>query len=181
MKERDLWVFGYASLIWDPGFPVAERRVARLKDFARSFCMLSIHHRGTEEKPGLVLALDTHPGAACEGVAMRAEPGSEADTMAYLRERELISSAYLEQTVAVRLEDGRQVEAVTYIVDREHRQYCQLSLEEQASRIVHAVGGRGPNDAYLFNTAEHLDDLGIADEELSWLARRVRALKGETQ
>ena len=83
--------------------------------------------------------------------------------------------------VEVRLEDGRQVEAVTYIVDREHRQYCQLSLEEQASRIVHAVGGRGPNDAYLFNTAEHLDDLGIADEELSWLARRVRALKGETQ
>ncbi|MDU8943248.1 gamma-glutamylcyclotransferase [Ovoidimarina sediminis] len=181
MTERDLWVFGYASLIWDPGFPVAERRVARLKDFARSFCMLSVHHRGTEEEPGLVLALDAHPGAACEGVAMRAEPGSEAETMGYLRERELISSAYLEQTVQVRLEDGREVAAVTYVVDRAHRQYCQLSLEEQAGRIAHAVGGRGPNDTYLFNTAQHLDELGIADEELSWLARRVRKIKAGPQ
>ncbi len=178
MDDGELWVFGYASLIWDPGFPVAERQVARLKDFSRSFCMLSIHHRGTEADPGLVLALDVHPGAACEGVAMRASPGSEAETMVYLRERELISSAYLEQEVSVRLEDGRLIRAVTYVVDRAHRQYCQLSLEEQAARIAGAVGGRGPNDAYLFNTAEHLDELGIADEELSWLARRVRALKG---
>ena len=181
MTDRELWVFGYASLIWEPGFPVAENRVARLKDYARSFCMLSVHHRGTEEKPGLVLALDAHPGAACEGVAMRAMPGSEDDTMDYLRERELISSAYLEQMVEVRLEDGRQVEAVTYIVDRDHRQYCQLTLEEQAVRIATAVGGRGPNDAYLFNTSDHLDSLGIADEELSWLSRRVRSMKLDPQ
>ena len=181
MTERDLWVFGYASLIWDPGFPVAERRVARLKDYARSFCMLSIHHRGTEDDPGLVLALDAHPGAACEGVAMRVEQGHETTTMQYLRERELISSAYLERVVEVRLEDGRKVNAVTYIVDRSHRQYCQLSLEDQASRILNAVGGRGSNDAYLFNTAEHLDTLGIADEELSWLARRVKSMRAKPQ
>ena len=176
MTVTDLWVFGYGSLIWDPGFPVAEKRIARLKDYARSFCMSSIHHRGTVDDPGLVLALDAHPGAACEGVAFRVAPDAHDATMEYLRERELVSSAYLERVVELRLDDGRQVEAVAYIMDRDHPQYVQLSLEEQAGIIAHAVGGRGPNDAYLYNTADHLAELGIADEELSWLARRVRAL-----
>ena len=178
MTARDLWVFGYGSLIWDPGFPVAEQRIARLRDYARSFCMRSIHHRGTEQDPGLVLALDAHPGAACEGVGFRVEPGAHDSTMAYLRERELVSSAYVEAEVELRLDDGRLVAAVAYVMDRAHVQYCQLSLEDQARIIARARGGRGPNDEYLFNTAAHLDELGIADEELSWLARRVRAISG---
>ena len=178
MTARDLWVFGYGSLIWDPGFPVAEQRIARLRDYARSFCMRSIHHRGTEQDPGLVLALDAQPGAACEGVGFRVEPGAHDSTMAYLRERELVSSAYVEAEVELRLDDGRLVAAVAYVMDRAHVQYCQLSLEDQARIIARARGGRGPNDEYLFNTAAHLDELGIADEELSWLARRVRAISG---
>lgn len=177
MQAPDLWVFGYGSLIWDPGFPVAEKRLARLKDYARSFCMWSIHHRGTVDDPGLVLALDEHPGAACEGVAFRVAPDAHGATLDYLRERELISSAYVEVVLPLRLEDGRMIDAVAYIMNRGHPQYCQLSLEEQAAVIAHAKGGRGPNEEYLYNTAAHLDELGIADEELSWLARRVRALK----
>jgi cation transport protein ChaC len=105
-----------------------------------------------------------------------ADENAEA-VMAYLRERELISSAYLERIVDLRLEDGRKVKAVAYIVDRDHVQYCGgMGLEEQARIIAGATGGRGPNDEYLFNTADHLADLGIADEELSWLSRRVRDL-----
>ncbi|MEM0949887.1 MAG: gamma-glutamylcyclotransferase [Pseudomonadota bacterium] len=177
MHAPELWVFGYGSLIWNPGFPVAEKRIARLKDYARSFCMWSIHHRGTEEDPGLVLALDEHPGAACEGVAFRVSPDAHNPTLDYLRERELISSAYVEVVLPLRLEDGRTVDAVAYVMNRGHPQYCQLSLEEQAKVIAIAKGGRGPNDEYLFNTAAHLAELGIADEELSWLARRVQALK----
>ena len=72
-----LSVFGYASLLWNPGFPVAERVQARLHGYARSFCMYSIHHRGTEAEPGLVLALDEQDGAFCDGLALRAAPGSE--------------------------------------------------------------------------------------------------------
>ncbi|MEM6825352.1 MAG: gamma-glutamylcyclotransferase, partial [Pseudomonadota bacterium] len=90
-----MWVFGYASLIWNPGFDYEEKAIARLKDYARSFCMRSIHHRGTPQDPGLVLALDAHPGAACEGVAFRVARSHEASVLTYLRERELISSAYL--------------------------------------------------------------------------------------
>ncbi|MFV0361281.1 gamma-glutamylcyclotransferase [Tropicimonas sp.] len=175
--SKPLWVFGYGSLIWHPGFPVAERSVARLAGYRRSFCMSSIHHRGTEEKPGLVLALDHGSGASCDGVAFRVAPGAERETVASLRERELISSAYLEEMVDLSLCDGRRVLSLAYVVDRDHVQYCGgLPLEEQARIIARAVGGRGPNTEYLYNTAGHLAELGLADAELDWLAERVRAL-----
>ncbi|MGY3438183.1 MULTISPECIES: gamma-glutamylcyclotransferase [unclassified Marinovum] len=170
-----LWVFGYGSLLWNPGFPVAEKRLASLEDYRRSFCMRSIHHRGTEQDPGLVLALDEAPGALCDGVAFRAEPGTEDATLAYLRERELVSSAYLERHVILGLEDGRQIEALVYVIDQDHWQYCRdIPLEEQAHIIARAVGGRGPNTEYLWNTAEHLAELGVEDADLQWLAVRVR-------
>ena len=174
-----LWVFGYGSLLWNPGFGVAEQMPARLAGYHRSFCMRSIHHRGTEEAPGLVLALDEDPAACCDGLALRAAPGTEADTLAYLRERELISSAYLETWHPVVLSDGRQVEAVVYVIDASHVQYCGgLPLEEQAQIIARAVGGRGPNTEYLHNTWAHLRQMGIEDAELAWLDARVRALCG---
>ena len=109
----DLWVFGYGSLLWDPGFAPAERLPARLADWHRSFCMLSVHHRGTEAEPGLVLALDAAPGAECRGAALRVAPGEEAEVTEMLRARELISSAYVERMVPVTLSDGRVVGART--------------------------------------------------------------------
>ena len=101
----------------------------------------------------------------------------KSQTLDYLRERELVSSAYLEKTLMVQLTDGREVEAVTYVIDPHHVQYCgSLDLEEQAQIIARAVGGRGPNSEYLFNTAAHLAELGIPDDELNWLCDRVRRL-----
>lgn len=170
-----LWVFGYGSLIWDPGFPVAERRIARLDGWHRSFCMRSIHHRGTVDHPGLVLALDQAEGASCTGVAFRVTPGEEAATLAALRERELVSSAYLEMTLPVVTEAG-PLEALAYVIDPHHVQYCHLDREEQARIIASATGGRGPNRDYLWSTAAHLADLGIGDPDLEWLAKRVRDL-----
>lgn len=173
-----MWVFGYGSLLWDPGFPVARRAVATLEGWHRSFCMRSIHHRGTSESPGLVLALDRLAGATCRGLALAVAEGHEERTLAALRERELISSAYLERRLEVRLDGGGQVTALTYVIDPAHVQYCGgLPLEEQARIIARARGGRGPNSEYLFNTARHLAEIGLADPELEWLARRVRALQ----
>lgn len=172
-----LWVFGYGSLLWNPGFIPVETAHARLEGYSRSFCMRSIHHRGTEDAPGLVLALDAHVGSACDGLAMQMQEAELDATMAYLRDRELVSSAYLEKLVPLQLADGRAVTAVTYVIDPDHVQYCgTLALEEQAQIIARAVGGRGPNSEYLFNTASHLAELGIPDAELDWLCQRVRAL-----
>lgn len=174
---HDMWVFGYGSLIWNPEFPVAEQVIARAQGWHRSFCMRSIHHRGTEASPGLVLALDADPSAQCDGVAFRVMPGAEAATLQALRDRELISSAYLERRLHVDLADGRQAEALVFVIDPDHRQYCGgLALDEQAHIIAKAVGGRGTNRDYLVSTAEHLASLGIGDPDLEWLAARVALL-----
>ena len=173
--DGSLWVFGYGSLIWDPGFAVAERRIGCVRGWHRSFCMRSIHHRGTPEAPGLVLALDHAAGAECHGLAFRVAPGAEQETISALRERELISSAYLETWLAVETAAGT-VRALAYVIDPDHVQYCRLDLEEQARIIARATGGRGANRDYLWATAAHLTELGIADPDLAWLADRVRQL-----
>ena len=174
--HEPLWVFGYGSLLWNPGFPVTARRIARAAGWHRSFCMRSIHHRGTVADPGLVLALDRAEAAVCDGVAFAVTPGAEAATIAALRERELISSAYLETTLPLDTADGR-ITALAYVIDPDHVQYCGgLALEDQAQIIARATGGRGPNRDYLWSTAAHLAELGIADADLEWLAARVRDL-----
>ncbi len=172
-----LWVFGYGSLLWNPGFTPAAQVKACLHDYHRSFCMLSIHHRGTEEDPGLVLALDAQTGGQCTGVAFRVAEAEEAEVLAMLRERELISSAYFEATVPLITQDGETIQALAYIIDPDHVQYCQFDLEKQAQMIAQAIGGRGPNTEYLFNTAAHLNELSIRDDDMDWLADRVRALQ----
>ena len=172
-----LWVFGYGSLLWNPGFEVADQQLAVLHGYARSFCMRSIHHRGSESEPGLVLALDEVKGAQCEGLAFAVKDGQEGSVLGYLRERELISSAYLEKTLTLSLAQGREVEAVAYVIDETHVQYCgNRPLEEQAQIIARAVGGRGPNTEYLYNTWDHLAELGLHDPDLEWLSHRVRTL-----
>jgi len=172
-----MWVFGYGSLLWNPGFASQQSALAILNGYHRSFCMRSIHHRGTPEAPGLVLALDERPGSACNGLALLVPKATRQQTLSYLRERELVSSAYVEKTLAITLADGRIVPALTYVVDPEHVQYCgSLTREEQAEIISWAVGGRGDNSEYLHNTARHLAKMGISDPDLSWLSARVRAL-----
>jgi len=171
-----LWIFGYGSLLWDPGFTPAEAVAARLTGWHRSFCMRSIHFRGTPETPGLVLALDAASQAQCLGLALRVAEAEAAQVLAEIRARELISDAYLEKRLTVALADGRSVEAITYVIDPDGPQYCAIPFEEQAQIIATATGARGPNRDYLFNTAAHLAELGLTDPDLDALATRVRAL-----
>jgi cation transport protein ChaC len=172
--QGPMWVFGYGSLIWNPDFPVAEQQIARLDGWRRSFCMRSIHHRGTVEAPGLVLALDACAQTYCDGIAFRVVPGHEAETLQTLRDRELISSAYIERYLSVELRNGVTVSALTFVIDADHEQYCGgLSLQEQAHIVASAVGGRGSNRDYLDATARHLLQLGIEDGDLTWLSARV--------
>lgn len=175
MQDGEFWVFGYGSLLWKPGFEFVERRLATLHGFSRSFCMKSIHYRGTETDPGLVLALDPEDGCECHGLGFRVAEEIAADTLAYLRERELISSAYLEQRHEIRFRDGSAAKAVCYVINRDHVQYAGgLSLEAQADIIARAKGSAGPNTDYLHNTVAHLGELGIADLELEQLSAIVK-------
>lgn len=177
MPEIAFWVFAYGSLMWDPGFTPVEVRRARLAGWHRSFCMWSIHYRGTEADPGLVLALDRRVGGGCEGMALAVAAAEAPEVLARLRERELVSSAYEERHLPVTLEDGRVVEALCYVIAARHPQHCpDLALEEQARIIATARGERGPNRDYLAQTWAHLAALGVGDDDLGWLARRVEEL-----
>lgn len=172
-----MWIFGYGSLIWNPGFEFESSVVGTLSNYHRSFCIRSIQARGTLERPGLGLALTACPGATCQGVAFCVTPRVAAKVLEYLRARELSSSVYDEQTVPLALIDGRRVEAVTYVANTAHPEFVTgLSPDDQARLIAGASGQRGPNSEYLLNTSNHLAALGIDDPELTALARRVVTL-----
>jgi glutathione-specific gamma-glutamylcyclotransferase len=169
----EFWVFGYGSLMWRPGFEHAEQMRAKVNGYRRSLCIVSRVHRGTPERSGLVLGLDR--GGSCVGVAFRVEPAFRDEVIAYLRERELVTNAYFERLVCARLADGRQVQALAYVVDRRHEQYAgALHPEEAASRVVGRTGKSGSNEDYVINTVDHLKALGIRDHWLESVARMIR-------
>jgi len=172
----ELWVFGYGSLMWRPGFSHETEAPGLLKGAHRALCIYSVLHRGTHEQPGLVLGLDR--GGACRGVAFRVTPGAEEETIAYLREREQVTEVYVEAYRNVRLVDGsrKTVKALTYVADPTHPQYAgRLSLDEQL-RIVRACRGEaGANVEYVLNTVRHLEETGVRDAMLAKLAARLTA------
>lgn len=168
----EFWVFGYGSLMWNPGFAFQERVGARVFGYRRSLCVRSFVHRGTPEKPGLVLGLDR--GGSCRGVAFRVDAADWPQVLTYLRERELVTHVYLERLLPLVLEDGRQTRATSYVVDRAHAQYAGALDADEAAEIVREASGKsGPNHAYVANTVEHLKQLGIRDAWLEHVAAKV--------
>lgn len=170
----DFWVFGYGSLMWRPGFDYVERRMARLSGYHRALCVHSYVHRGTPERPGLVLGLDR--GGSCRGVAFRVEPAGRDAVLDYLRARELVTSVYIESHRPVRLDDGAEVTAVAYVVDRSHVQYAGRLDPAHAIGIVRGAKGQsGANEDYVINTVEHLRSLGIRDHGLEAIVAGIAA------
>lgn len=167
---NDLWVFAYGSLMWQPDMAVAEARPALLHGWHRDFCILSVVHRGTPDKPGLVLGLA--PGGSCRGLALRVAAAAAAQTLERLDRRELVTGVYTPQMVPVRTAQGI-VTARAYVSDRRHQQFIgRIGLAEQARIILGAAGKGGTNRAYFANTLAALAGLGIRDRRLIALARQ---------
>jgi len=169
--DGDLWVFAYGSLMWRPGFEVAEARRARLHGYHRALCVWSWEYRGTRSVPGLVLGLDR--GGTCVGRALRVRAADKANAIRYLYRRELSTGSYCPTLKAIRLGGERPVPALAFVVDRACAQYAgKLSVETVARVVARAQGDQGANRDYLLNTVAHLDALGIYDRVL----HRVQAL-----
>jgi len=174
----DLWVFGYGSLMWRPGFDALERVPARLIGLHRALCVFSFVHRGTPEKPGLVLGLDR--GGMCRGVAFRVAARKRDDTIAYLREREQGTSVYVETVRRIELEDEarRQVRALTYIVDRGHVQYAgKLTVAESLHYVRQGHGRSGQNRDYVIETVRALEALGYRETDLHLIAEQLSGVR----
>jgi cation transport protein ChaC len=174
-STEDLWVFAYGSLMWRPGFPFLDRVPARLIGAHRALCIYSFVHRGTPERPGLVLGLDQ--GGTCRGIAFRVAGGERAATVAYLRDRELQNKVYREVMRSVWLHGDPQqrVQALCFVADRGHPQYAgRLTVSEQLHFVRQGHGQSGWNREYVLETVKELERLGYRESALHLLAERLR-------
>ena len=171
LSKGDLWVFGYGSLMWRPGFDFVEQVPARLIGEHRALCVYSFDHRGTPEKPGLVLGLDR--GGACRGVAFRVAAEHRSRTVEYLRSREQTTNVYREVMRSVWLENEprERISALTYVVDRGHVQYAgRLPLADQLRHVIQGHGRSGNNRDYVLSTVKSIEAQGFRDGQLHQLA-----------
>jgi glutathione-specific gamma-glutamylcyclotransferase len=176
LPRGDLWVFGYGSLMWSPDFRFAERRAARLHGYHRSLCIYSHRHRGTPERPGLVMGLCS--GGSCWGVAFRVVERRAESTLAMLWHREMVNRVYEPRLVNVRI-GRRAVRALAFVADTRHDQFAgRLSAAQTARMVAQGCGMRGQNVDYLANTVAHMDELGLPEGHLHEVLVRVRKLCG---
>jgi cation transport protein ChaC len=163
--------------MWRPDFDFLERRAARLIGAHRALCVYSFVHRGTAERPGLVLGLDR--GGNCRGIAYRVAASKRPETIAYLRAREQVTMVYREVTRSVWLEDDPQqrVPALCFMVDRGHEQYAgRLTLERQLHFVRQGHGRSGNNRDYVLAAVKEIERQGFRDEPLHLLADRLKGM-----
>ncbi|MFD2204433.1 gamma-glutamylcyclotransferase [Kiloniella antarctica] len=173
-EGKDFWVFGYGSLMWNPGFPHMEVQPATLENFHRHFCIYSFFYRGTPECPGLVLGLDG--GGSCVGMAYRVPAAERKLVLDYLFEREMISGVYHPGQYDITLENGTVVNCLTFVADSDHEQYAgRLTQDELIPLLLQGVGSAGRCIEYLDNTVKHLKALSIDDQGLHDLQNKAHA------
>ncbi len=168
--KGDVWIFAYGSLIWNPIFPVAEERVARVHGLHRSFCIWSRIGRGSPEQPGLVLGLTR--GGVCRGVVLRLERHHVAEELALVWRREMVTGAYKPTWIKARTDEGT-VRAIAFVADRLRDSYAGGLSDDEVVQVVRSGSGfLGSCGEYLAQTTAGLAARGIRDEGLERIAAR---------
>ena len=176
LPRGDLWVFGYGSLMWSPGFPFRERSVGLLRGYHRALCILSTRYRGTDRRPGLVMGLCR--GGSCWGMAFRVPGAHVAAALARLWHREMRRRVYYAKLVPVRIARGRRIRALAFIADPNHAQYTrELDLHSRAQLVAQGVGERGRCTDYIRHTLEHMYELGVTDPHLARVLETAEAIR----
>lgn len=177
--SHDFWVFAYGSLIWNPGFTVAETRPVRIHGYHRRFCVRSTYYRGTEQRPGLVVGL--RPGGQVTGVIHRVRKAEAEAVLSYLEDREFRHDGYRHVYAQARTSGGETLPALTFMVPERSHSLLLLSEAEVARTIATAHGTNGSNTEYLFNMNQGLRAAGIDPGQLNRLEARVRALLSDQE
>jgi cation transport protein ChaC len=166
LPRGDLWVFGYGSLMWSPGFRASEKSVAFARGYHRSMCILSHRWRGTADKPGLVMGLCR--GGSCWGMAFRVPAARVRRVVAMLWKREMLNRVYKPTLIPVTAAPGRRIRALAFVADTTHRQFVkELDLHGRAQLVAQGIGQRGRCVDYIRNTLEHMLALGLNDPHLA--------------
>ncbi|HTI18192.1 MAG TPA: gamma-glutamylcyclotransferase [Trinickia sp.] len=169
--QNDLWLFGYGSLIWNPGMPAAESVRARISGYHRGLYLWSRVNRGTPEQPGLVLALDR--GGSCTGVAFRLSGETAMPHLQALWRREMPMGSYRPAWLPCRLADGRNVPALAFVMRRDVLTYTGKLPDSVIRRVFGCAQGRyGTTIDYVSRTVEALRESGIPDRALEALLKR---------
>jgi cation transport protein ChaC len=168
--EAPLWIFGYGSLLWAPGFPWEERVTGWVTGWSRRFYQGSPDHRGTPESPGRVVTLIRGEGERCRGVAYRVPQDQMQEVLSTLDHREVAGYDRRSVVVFVGLEGRRELQALTYVAGPDNPQYLgPASLEEMATHVLYSVGPSGSNLDYLARLSRELGLLEIADAHVAAL------------
>ena len=176
LPRGDLWVFGYGSLMWSPGFRCAEKSVAFLHGYHRALCILSTRYRGTQRRPGLVMGL-CH-GGSCWGMALRVPAARVRRVLAALWQREMLRKVYDARFVPVRIGRGARVRALAFVADSGHSQFVrELDLHARARLVAQGIGQRGRCTDYIRNTLEHMYALGVTDPHLERVLETAEAIR----
>ena len=176
LPRGDLWVFGYGSLMWAPGFAFRERSVGLLRGYHRALCILSTRYRGTHRRPGLVMGLCR--GGSCWGMAFRVPAARIPAALRRLWNREMPRRVYRARLVPVRISRGRRVRALAFIADPAHPQFMrELDLHSRAQLVAQGVGERGPCTEYIRATLRHMQALGVGDAHLTRVLETAEAMR----
>lgn len=163
----DLWIFGYASLIWRPDFEFEERLPARVQGWHRALKMWSRVNRGTPEVPGLVFALLS--GGSCHGVAFRVPRQGVPGILATLWQREMPTGVYDPRWLRCDTPHG-PVNALAFTLSRRSPNYTgALSAQQYRQIFSQACGRYGSTHDYAHQTYVGLRAQGIHDRELERL------------
>ncbi len=175
-EGRDLWVFAYGSLMWDPAFYFEEVRCATLANFHRSFCLKLEIARGAPHRPGLMAALDD--GGECRGIAFRIAASKFETETDILWRREMLTDGYLARFLTVDTPQG-QIEAMAFVADHASPKYVSGLTPEAAARLIaSAQGVLGSNIEYLDELATRLEELDLPDPAFFDLYALARAASG---
>ena len=176
LGRRELWVFGYGSLMWSPCFAFCEKQLGRVHGYHRALCILSTRYRGTHRKPGLVMGLCR--GGSCWGMAFRIRARDARRSLARLWSREMPRRVYEPRLVPVRLRSGKRLRALAFVADPRHPAYVrELDLHGRARLVAQGIGQRGPCVDYLRNTLDHMHEVGVRDPHLERVLHAALSLQ----
>lgn len=178
-NQKNVWVFGYGSLLWNPVIDIVQKKTGTVYGYRRRFCMIAPTGRGTREVPGLVLALDA--GGCCQGIALKVKPGRVREELSLLWRREMVVGSYKPKWLNMYFGKRKQP-VLAFVMNRTHRS-CRgaLTQAKTATMIARAQGVLGRNSDYLYDTMTHLEANGLRDNPLSNLAQHVTRIQSRDE